>query len=94
MKVAFELEFPDEQAADAFRWLQNLPAGWAARWKQRKSKQNIIAPESGNQPKLSEADQNRLLDEFTGSWQSDEDGTELARQIRESRYFRDRDVEL
>ncbi|WP_201984058.1 hypothetical protein [Hymenobacter rubidus] len=38
MKVTFELEFPDEQAADAFRWLQNLPAGWAARWKQRKTK--------------------------------------------------------
>ena len=38
MKIAFELEFPDEQAADAFRWLQNLPAGWAARWKQRKVK--------------------------------------------------------
>jgi maltooligosyltrehalose synthase len=94
MKVAFELEFPDEQAADAFRWLQNLPTGWAARWKQRKSKKAIVAPERSSQPKLSEADQNRLLNEFAGSWQSDEDGTELARQIRESRHFRDRDVEL
>ena len=36
----------------------------------------------------------QLLEEFAGSWQSDEDGTELARQIQESRYFRDRDVAL
>lgn len=92
MKVAFELEFPDEQAADAFRWLQNLPAGWAARWKQRKTKKPAISQDG--QTRMSEADQNRLLDEFAGSWQSAENGTELARQIRESRYFRDRDVEL
>lgn len=45
-------------------------------------------------PKPSNAEQARLLDEFAGSWQSEEDGTELARQIREARYFRDRDVEL
>ena len=44
--------------------------------------------------KTSAAEQARLLDEFAGSWQSDEDGTELARQIQEARYFRDRDVEL
>jgi hypothetical protein len=44
--------------------------------------------------KTSDAEQARLLDEFAGSWQSDEDGTELARQIREARYFRDREVEL
>lgn len=44
--------------------------------------------------KTSDVEQTRLLDEFAGSWQSDEDGTELARQIREARYFRDRDVEL
>ena len=93
MKVAFELEFPDEQAADAFRWLQNLPTGWAARWKQRKTKKPVVNGRD-SQARLSETDQNRLLDEFAGSWQSDEDGTELARQIRESRYFRDRDVEL
>ncbi len=93
MKVAFELEFPDEQAADAFRWLQNLPVGWVARWKQRKPKQ-AVAINPGNHLPLSTADQHRLIDEFAGSWQSDEDGTELARQIRESRYFRDRDVEL
>ncbi|RZK34246.1 MAG: hypothetical protein EOO61_13915 [Hymenobacter sp.] len=44
--------------------------------------------------KTSNAEQERLVDEFAGSWQSEEDGTELARQIREARYFRDRDVEL
>jgi homospermidine synthase len=42
----------------------------------------------------SDTEQARLLDEFAGSWQSEENGTELARQIREARYFRDRDVEL
>ena len=45
-------------------------------------------------PKPSNVEQARLLEEFAGSWQSEEDGTELARQIREGRYFRDRDVEL
>lgn len=93
MKIAFELEFPDEQAADAFRWLQNLPAGWAARWKQGKAKKQVTN-NPADQPKRSEVEQHQLLNEFAGSWQSDEDGTELARQIRESRYFRDRDVEL
>ena len=93
MKVAFELEFPDEQAADVFRWLQNLPVGWAARWKQRRTKK-YVNTNLDNQPKLSTADQNRLIDEFAGSWQSDEAGTELVHQLRESRYFRDRDVEL
>ena len=91
MKVALELEFPDEQAADAFRWLQNLPAGWAARWKQRNTRKRAVNPDF--QP-LSEAEQQRLLNEFAGSWQSDENGTELARQIQEGRHFRDRDVEL
>lgn len=42
----------------------------------------------------SAAERTRLVEEFAGSWQSDEDGTELARQLREARYFRDRDVEL
>ena len=44
--------------------------------------------------KTSNAEQARLLEEFAGSWQSEEDGTELARQIQEARHFRDRDVEL
>ena len=43
---------------------------------------------------ISAAEQARLVEEFAGSWQSEEDGTELARQLREARYFRDRDVEL
>lgn len=44
--------------------------------------------------KASDAEQTRLVAEFAGSWQSEENGTELARQIQEGRYFRDRDVEL
>jgi hypothetical protein len=42
--------------------------------------------------KTSDPEQTRLIDEFAGSWQSEENGTELARQIQEYRYFRD--VEL
>jgi hypothetical protein len=44
--------------------------------------------------KASDTEQTQLVDEFAGSWQSEENGTELARQIQEGRYFRDRDVEL
>ena len=43
---------------------------------------------------ISAAERSRLMEEFAGSWQSEEDGTELARQLREARYFRDRDVDL
>ena len=43
---------------------------------------------------ISAAERARLVEEFAGSWQSEEDGTELALQLREARYFRDRDVEL
>ena len=31
---------------------------------------------------------------LAGSWQSDESGDEINQMLRESRYFRDRDVEL
>ena len=93
MKFALELEVPDDQATDALRWLQNLPTGWAARWKQHKTKPNA-APIAAKQPRLSAVELSQLIDEFAGSWQSDEDGTELARQIQESRHFRDRDVDL
>ncbi|SMB87906.1 hypothetical protein SAMN00120144_1446 [Hymenobacter roseosalivarius DSM 11622] len=40
------------------------------------------------------AERARLFEEFAGSWQSEEDGTELARQLQEDRHFRDREVNL
>lgn len=79
MKVAFELEFPDEQAADVFRWLQDLPAGLTIRWKQLKAEKYATS-----QNDLSEAEQAHSVDRFVGSWQTAADGAELAQQIREA----------
>ena len=36
----------------------------------------------------------RLLLAFAGSWQSDESGDEINQMLRDSRHFRDRDVDL
>jgi len=93
MKIAFELEFPDEQAADAFRWLQNLPAGWAARWKQRRIKPPV-ASSPASQPSLSETEQNQLLHEVFGSWKSEESGDEMVRRIYADRRDQPREVNL
>lgn len=93
MRVAFELEFPDEQAADAFHWLQNLPAGWAARWKQHKTKKRAAA-NSNNQSELSETEQKELLYKVFGGWQSDVSGEEMVRQIYEDRRDAPREVNL
>ncbi len=44
--------------------------------------------------RLSEQEQNALLDQVFGSWQSDETGEELVRQIYEARQDQPRDVNL
>ncbi|GAA4371850.1 hypothetical protein [Hymenobacter koreensis] len=87
MKLALELEFPDDQAANVLRLLQSLPETTAT---------VIPHPATTNAPAaaLSEAEQQRLMHELFGSWQSEESGDELTRQLLEARYFRDRDVEL
>ena len=82
MKVLLELEFSDEEAADFFRWLQELPAGLTARWRQLGAEKPATSRD--DLPELSEAGQNRVVLASTGSWQSAENGVELARQIRES----------
>lgn len=48
----------------------------------------------GSEPIISPEERARRFEAFAGSWQSDEDGTELTRQIQEARHFRDREVEL
>ena len=88
MKLALELEFPDDQAAHVLRLLQSVPEVTA-----RILPHPASVGASAAAP-LSEADQQRLMHELFGSWQSEESGEELARQIQEARYFRERDVEL
>ena len=43
---------------------------------------------------VSSEERRRLLLAFAGSWQSDESGDEINQMLRDSRHFRDRDVEL
>ena len=43
---------------------------------------------------ISDEERARRFEAVAGSWQSEESGDELNKQLRASRYFRDRDVEL
>lgn len=96
MKVALELEFPDEQAASVMRQLQGLPemtirflsTGVLERWRE------AISERPADQNRLSEQEQNALLDQVFGSWQSDETGEQLVRQIYEARQDKPRDITL
>ncbi|SHL17412.1 hypothetical protein [Hymenobacter psychrotolerans] len=87
MKLALELEFPDDQAANVLRLLQSVPEVTTRILPHPASVGVNTAP-------LGAADQQRLLHELFGSWHSEESGDELARQLQEARYFRERDVEL
>ena len=90
MKLALELEFPDAQAANVLRLLQSVPDVTARILPHPASASAATSTET----ELSSAERARLFEEFAGSWQSEEDGTELARQLQEARYFRDREVNL
>ncbi|OON69766.1 hypothetical protein [Hymenobacter sp. CRA2] len=83
MKLALELEFPDDQAANVLRLLQSLPETTAT-----------VIPHPATTTALSAAEQQRLMHELFGAWQSEETGEELAKQLREARHFRDREIEL
>ena len=56
--------------------------------------QAVVARPSASHPRLSEQEQNELLDQVFGSWQSDETGEELVRQIYEARQDKPREVDL
>ena len=43
---------------------------------------------------ISNEERARRFEAVAGSWQSEENGDELNKQLRASRYFRDRDIEL
>jgi hypothetical protein len=89
MKLALELEFPDEQAANVLRLLQSMPDVTA-----RILTNSASVEAEGAAAELSATEQQRLVHELFGSWQSDENGEELARQIQEARHSRNREVEL
>jgi len=92
MKIALELEFPDEQAASIMVWLQNLPSG-VAHFVGRKTT-TAIQPDLSTAPVKSEAELGQLFQQLAGSWQSNESGEELARQLYEARSDQPRDIEL
>ena len=92
MRVALQLEFPDEQAATAFQWLQSIPSGLVARFqgKQQPAPAETVLPGE----ELSEAEQHQLLHEVFGSWQSEESGEEMVRRIYADRQDQPREVDL
>lgn len=84
MKLALELEFPDDQAANVLRLLQNTPNVTA----------RVIPHPASGASFTSEADLEKLFQQLAGSWQSDENGDELNRQLRAARHDEPRDIEL
>lgn len=91
MKVAVELEFPAERAAAAFQWLQSLPADIVAHFASRQPRGLVAQPAT---EELSEAEQQQLLHEVFGSWQSNESGQELVQSIYADRQDQPREVDL
>ena len=90
MRVALELEFPDEQAASVMRQLQNLPEMTI-----RFLKTDAHATEqlTSKEP-LSEQEQHALLDQVFGSWQQEEGEEDLLSQIYGGRRDAPREVNL
>ena len=96
MRVALELEFPDEQAASVMRKLQDLPEMTI-----RFLKTDALEPRSplavqhftGKTP-MSEQEQNELLDRVFGSWQQEDGEEDLMSQIYGSRRDAPREVNL
>ena len=91
MRVAVELEFPDDRAAAAFQWLQSLPEDFVAHFvssSQRGQAVPLIAGEAVA------AEQQRLLHELFGAWKEGVSGEEMVREIYEARDSGHREVEL
>lgn len=92
MKVALELEFPDEQAASVMRQLQSLPK-MTIRFLETDAQAQYAEQLKGKTP-LSEQEQHALLDKVFGSWQQDEGEEDLMSQIYGSRRDAPREVNL
>ena len=93
MKIALELEFPDEQAAAFMQRLQSLP-GLTARFLPLRPEVQVSAVVSESSGELTEAEQKALLYKVFGSWQSDVSGDEMVRQIYADRRDEPREVNL
>ena len=93
MKIALELEFPDEQAAAFMQRLQSLP-GLTARFLRLRPEVQVSAVVSEASGELTEVEQKALLYKVFGSWQSDVSGDEMVRQIYADRRDEPREVNL
>lgn len=92
MRVAVELEFPDEQATSVMRQLQNVPQ-MTIRFLETDT-QAQQAKQLGDNAPLSVQEQYALLDEVFGSWQQEADEEDLLSQIYNSRRDAPREVNL
>ena len=92
MRVALELEFPDEQAASVMRQLQSLPE-MTIRFLKTDAQARATDSLSSKEP-LSEQEQHALLDQVFGSWQQEEGEEDLLSQIYGSRRDAPREVNL
>lgn len=90
MKVALELEFPDEQAASVMRQLQSLPK-MTIRFLETDMQHEARI---GDKMPLSEQEQHALLDQVFGSWQQEEGEEDLLSQIYGARRDTPREVNL
>lgn len=93
MRVALELEFPDEKAALFVRLLQSLPPGLTARFSRPKPGQLTDLAETESTG-LTSAEEKQLMHELFGAWKSDVSGEEMVREIYDARHSDHRDVEL
>jgi hypothetical protein len=93
MKIALELEFPDEQAAAFMQRLQSLP-GLTARFLRLRPEAQTSPVVSEAVGELTDAEQKALLYKVFGSWQSDVSGDEMVRQIYDDRRDEPREVNL
>jgi hypothetical protein len=92
MRVAVELEFPDEKAASVMRQLQSLPE-MTIHFLKADAQGCTTEPLSSKEP-LSEQEQHALLDQVFGSWKHEEGKEDLLSQIYGSRHDAPREVDL
>lgn len=96
MRVALELEFPDEQAASVMRQLQGLPEMTIRflRTDAPEQRNASVSQRSVRKAPLSEREQTELLDQVFGSWQQEDGEEDLMSQIYGSRRDAPREVNL
>ena len=93
MRVALELEFPEDKAALFVRLLQSLPPGLTAHFVRPKPSPSTDAAEP-EATELTAAEEKQLLHDLFGAWKSDVGGEEMVRQIYEARQTNHREVDV